>query len=218
VVLCAISFFSAVKHFKPKKHMISVYNIKPKFQQLLKPLLQGLYRMGVTANHLTIVAILLSALLGSLMIIIESRIVYMVVALGLLLRMALNALDGMMARTYNMQSKTGEILNELGDVVSDIFIYLPMITWPGLNIYVVIAFVLLGVINEFAGLLAKVVGGERRYDGPMGKSDRALLFGLICLIKFFWNGINTYMNYIFLISLVLLLISTYSRLKNSKNK
>ena len=29
---------------------------------------------------------------------------------------------------------------------------------------------------------AQALGGSRRYDGPMGKSDRALLFGLIALL------------------------------------
>jgi len=33
--------------------------------------------------------------------------------------MALNAIDGMLAREHHMQSKLGAILNELGDVVSD---------------------------------------------------------------------------------------------------
>jgi len=43
----------------------------------------------------------------------------------LLLRMALNALDGMMARQFNLQSKMGAALNEMGDVVSDIVLLLP---------------------------------------------------------------------------------------------
>ena len=50
----------------------------------------------------------------------------LLVPIGLLIRMALNALDGMMARTYNMQSKLGEVLNEIGDVISDLFIFIPL--------------------------------------------------------------------------------------------
>ena len=107
--------------------MISMYKIKPKFQQLLKPLLDWLYRRGVTANQLTVAAILLSFGMGvSLWYADIWHYGYLVVPIGLLLRMALNALDGMMARIYNMQSKLGEVLNELGDVVSDMFIYIPL--------------------------------------------------------------------------------------------
>jgi CDP-diacylglycerol--glycerol-3-phosphate 3-phosphatidyltransferase len=32
-----------------------------------------------------------------------------------------------------------------------------------------------------AGVLAVQVGAERRYDGPMGKSDRAFVFSVIAL-------------------------------------
>lgn len=43
----------------------------------------------------------------------------------LFIRMALNALDGMLARECNQQTRLGAILNETGDVISDIALYLP---------------------------------------------------------------------------------------------
>ena len=42
--------------------MISMYEIKPKFQQLLRPFLDVLYKKGITANQLTLMAIILSVL------------------------------------------------------------------------------------------------------------------------------------------------------------
>ena len=33
--------------------------------------------------------------------------------------------------------------------------------------------------HEMAGVVAVQIGAERRYDGPMGKSDRAFTFGLL---------------------------------------
>ena len=36
-------------------------------------------------------------------------------------------------------------------------------------------------VSEMAGALAPMVGAARRYDGPMGKSDRALVFGVLGL-------------------------------------
>ena len=195
--------------------MISVYNIKPKFQQLLKPILASLYKMGVTANHLTLFAILFSAALGVGFWYHPYGKMFLVLPAGLFFRMALNALDGMMARTYNMQSKLGEVLNEFGDVVSDLFIYLPLIKLASVKWYFVLGFVILSILNEFAGVLAKVISGERRYDGPMGKSDRAFLVGLICLLYFFWNDIHLYINYVFTGAIILLLWSTFNRLRNS---
>jgi len=198
--------------------MISVYNIKPKFQQLLMPVLRVLYSWKITANHLTILAILLSAALGIGFWLHPFGKMLLVIPVGLLLRMALNALDGMMARTYNMQSKMGEVLNEFGDVVSDMFIYLPLLKLPGVKWYLIVGFVMLGILNEFAGLLAKSISGERRYDGPMGKSDRALLTGLTCVLYYFSVPMELYINYVFIGAMALLILSTFNRLKNSFKK
>src|ERR1035437_3487264 len=118
----------------------------------------------------------------------------------------------------NMQSKIGEVLNEFGDVVSDLFIYLPLIKLSGVEWQVVVGFAVLAVLNEFAGVLAKIICGERRYDGPMGKSDRAFLVGLICLIYYFYPPINLYISYVFAGAILLLFVSTFSRLKNSLKK
>ena len=152
--------------------MISMYEIKPKFQQLLRPFLDVLYKKGITANQLTLMAIILSFGIGvSLWIADDWRFGYLIVPVGLLLRMILNALDGMMARIYNMQSNLGEILNEIGDVISDMFIYIPIMAIPNVSPEIVCLFVGLSVTNEFSGIFGKVLGENRRYDGPMGKSD-----------------------------------------------
>jgi CDP-diacylglycerol--glycerol-3-phosphate 3-phosphatidyltransferase len=135
--------------------------------------------------------------------------------LALLLRMALNALDGMMARTYNMQSKAGEVLNEIGDVISDLFIFAPIGILFKIDPIILIVFLLLSAVNEFAGILGKAVSGERRYEGPMGKSDRALVIGLVALISFFSEALLPYTNYIFGVILVLLIISTAVRIRKT---
>ena len=196
--------------------MISVYQIKPAFQKILQPLLRSFYRLGITANQITIAAIFLSIGLGSsFMIFHDYRIVLLILPLGLLLRMALNALDGMMAKQFNMQSKLGEVLNELGDVISDLAIILPFVILPHTNASIIILFAVLSVLNEFSGVIGKAIGGERRYDGPMGKSDRALLIGIFCITAFFWNSILIYTNWIFGIASILVIVSTITRLKNS---
>jgi len=41
------------------------------------------------------------------------------------------------------------------------------------------AIVLLAVLTEFVGVTGASLGASRRYDGPMGKSDRAVVFGVL---------------------------------------
>lgn len=196
--------------------MISIYKIKPKFQQLLKPLLEWLHKKKVSANQLTVSAIVLSLGLGLCLWFSETwHFGFLMIPIGLLIRMALNALDGMMARTYNTQSKLGEVLNEIGDVVSDMFIYIALMKIEGVLPEVVIAFVSLSIINEFAGFMGKVISSERRYDGPMGKSDRALIIGLLCLILFFTPLNAILLNSILGGAIILMIISTIIRLKKA---
>ena len=196
--------------------MISVYKLKPKFQKLLQPLLLLLKRMGVSPNHITVFTIIFSIIIGYILFLgIQDRFWFLIVAVGLFLRMMLNALDGMMAKQFNLESKLGEILNEIGDVISDIAIYFPFIYFESIKSEYVIIFIFLSIINEFCGVLAKLISGTRRYDGPMGKSDRAFLVGVICIIIYFTDSILIYLDYVFIISIFLMLMSSYLRLTKS---
>lgn len=196
--------------------MISVYQLKPRFQQLLLPILNQLHKKHITANKITLVAIVWSALIGGLLFMSTNHPAYLLfVALGLLVRMALNALDGMMARNFNQQSKLGEVLNELGDVLSDTIIFCALFSFSYASNMLVFLFIVLSIINEFAGVLAKLISGTRRYDGPMGKSDRALLIGLWCLLYFIFPIIGFAFNTVLFVAIILLLISTYKRVSNA---
>ena len=196
--------------------MISIYHIKPKFQKLLQPIVVTLRGMNVTPNMITLFSIFFSIIISYFLWISQvNSIFYLFVSFGLLIRMALNAIDGMMARQYHLQSKTGEILNEIGDVISDSVIYFSIISFSTLDIKIAIFFIIMSIFNEFCGLLSKVISGERRFDGPMGKSDRAFLLGFICIIFYFTDILNSYMNYIIGFSSILIVFSSYLRIIKS---
>jgi CDP-diacylglycerol--glycerol-3-phosphate 3-phosphatidyltransferase len=160
----------------------TIYQLKPKFQALLRPLSGALHRGGITANMVTLAAAFGSAAYGAWMALAGSLWPFLLLPLALLVRMALNAIDGMLAREHDQQSKLGAVLNELGDVVSDAALYTPFVLLPGVRHELVAAVVFLAVLTEFAGVLGQVVGAGRRYDGPFGKSDRAFAFGALGLL------------------------------------
>jgi CDP-diacylglycerol--glycerol-3-phosphate 3-phosphatidyltransferase len=161
----------------------SLYDLKPAFQQCLRPGVRLLADAGVTPNQVTAAALLLSCLLGGMIALFPTqRWPLLLVPAGLLLRMALNAIDGMLAREYGMQSRFGGLLNELGDVCSDAALYLPFGLVPGVQPHLLVPTVVLAGISEMAGVLPVQIGAGRRYDGPMGKSDRALVFGVLALL------------------------------------
>lgn len=163
--------------------MASIYDLKPRFQGLLRPLTAALARGGVTANQVTVGAVVLSLVAGALLWRYPARPVALIlIPAALFARMALNAIDGMLAREHDQRSRLGAVLNELGDVFSDAALYLPFAVVPGMDPRLVVGIVLLAVIGELTGVVGIQVGASRRYDGPMGKSDRAFAFGLLALL------------------------------------
>ena len=156
--------------------MASLYQLKPVFQTLLRPLANTLARGGISANQVTLAGLIWSLAIGAVLALNPAN------QWVLLARMALNALDGMLAREHGMQTALGGLLNELCDVASDCALTLPFVlVLPQAAAWVVLLTVL-AVLAEFAGVVAQVLGGSRRYDGPMGKSDRAFLLGVVALL------------------------------------
>jgi CDP-diacylglycerol--glycerol-3-phosphate 3-phosphatidyltransferase len=199
--------------------MISIYNVKPKFQQLIKPVMEFLHRKKFTPNHVTLLALFGSILTGGYVYFNEGWSYLVVVPVFLFIRMALNAIDGMMARAYNQQSPLGEVLNELGDVLADLAIFYPLLIKFGIDKHpnLLVVFIALMIINEFVGVLGKAMGGARRYDGPMGKSDRALFFGLLCVMVFWFPLVLSWIYYLVILVVLAMLLSTITRIKNSLN-
>lgn len=166
---------------------MSIYALKPKFQALLRPLTGALARSGVTANQVTLAAAIISVALGaSVAWRAPERAPFLLLPLWMFLRMALNAIDGMLAREFGQKSRLGAYLNELTDVVSDSALYLPFAFLPPFSPLWTGIVIVLAVISELAGVLGPAVGASRRYNGPMGKSDRAFVFGALGL----WAGLG----------------------------
>lgn len=160
--------------------MLSIYQLKPRFQNLLRPLVQRLFDRGVTANQVTLSAAVVSVFIGLLLAAFPERLwLFALIPLWMLLRMALNAVDGMLAREFGQQSTLGAYLNELCDVIADAALFLPFALLPGVSPTLVVVLVLFALISEYAGVMGPMVGASRRYDGPMGKSDRAFCFGVL---------------------------------------
>lgn len=194
--------------------MISIYALKPKFQNLLRPSVVRLAARGVTANQVTLAAAGLSILVA-LVVAWQAHHswIFVLIPIWMLLRMALNAIDGMLAREFGQQSKLGAYLNELCDVAADSALYLPFALILGVPPLLVIAVVLMAALVEYAGVLGLMVGATRRYDGPMGKSDRAFVFGLLGLLVALNVFDTRWVAVVLWLVLALLVYTLYNRVR-----
>jgi len=191
---------------------MTIYDLKPAFQNLLRPSCRALANAGVTANQVTMAALLISVVVGALFALNPAtRWAALLIPIWLFLRMALNAIDGMLAREHGMQSELGGFLNELSDVAADAALYLPFAMVAGVSPMLVVVTVILSLLTEMAGVVSVQVGASRRYDGPMGKSDRAFVFGLFGLLLGLGVNPGWWADAALLVVALLTMLTVYNR-------
>lgn len=196
---------------------MTIYDLKPKFQDLLRPIVHKLFNAGITANQVTLAALLLSIIVGLVLFFFPNPHLFILLPFVLFIRMALNAIDGMLAREHQQKSHLGAILNELGDVLSDIALYLPFAIIFPQALWLILLILLLSLLTEFIGVTAQAIGASRRYDGPIGKSDRAFIFGALGLFVSIFPQLllANWINYLFVLLSLLLFYTCYNRIRRA---
>lgn len=193
---------------------MSLYQLKPRFQALLRPVTGTLHKGGVTANQVTLLACAVSVAVGVLVAAKAAAAwVFFLIPAWLALRMAFNAIDGMLAREFGQASRLGAYLNELCDVLSDAALYAPFALLPGSNAWLVGTVILLSAMSEMTGVLGAALGGPRRYDGPMGKSDRALVFGVLGLLAGLGVAMDNALDWIWMALIALVAFTIANRVR-----
>jgi phosphatidylglycerophosphate synthase len=106
------------------------------------------------------------------------------------LRLWLNMLDGMVALASGKASKTGEIVNELPDRISDVTIFIGVahsgLCHPLTGYWVAI----FALLVAYVGTLGQAVGRQREFGGVMAKPWRmvALHIGAWITLGLLWFG------------------------------
>jgi CDP-diacylglycerol--glycerol-3-phosphate 3-phosphatidyltransferase len=102
--------------------------LKPLLRKALRPVAARLYEAGVTANQVTLTSLVGSVLLGAFLCRFAHSAMFAMLPAWLVARTAFAAIDGTLAIEFGQKSRLGGILNEAGDVVSDIALFLPLAT------------------------------------------------------------------------------------------
>jgi CDP-diacylglycerol--glycerol-3-phosphate 3-phosphatidyltransferase len=72
--------------------------------------------------------------------------------------------------------------------------------------------IVLSLLTEFAGVLAAAAGTARRYDGPLGKSDRAVVFGALGLWIAIAGSLPSWIRWLIPVLVILLVLTTVNRI------
>ena len=155
-------------------------------QRFLKPFVNILGRAN--PDLLTWIGLIFSLLAGLCFLLSENRTMLLAAIPFILLRMAFNVLDGMVARQTSKTSAHGEALAEFTDRLSDTGIFLGI----AFSIYCSVTFGLLGIIVvlivSYVGILSKAVGAQRQFGGILGKVDRLILIMVFAVAQYFFPG------------------------------
>jgi CDP-diacylglycerol---glycerol-3-phosphate 3-phosphatidyltransferase len=159
--------------------MPGIYQVKPAFQRSLGGIESWLVARRVHPDWLTYAALVLSIVGGSVMYVAPDHSwLLLLIPVIVLVRTALNALDGLVAKRTGLARPWGEVINEFSDRLSDVAILggvaLASPTLPLLGAAAIVA----TLLTSYLAILSKAAGGRRQYAGPMGKADRMLLLGL----------------------------------------
>ncbi len=195
---------------------MTIYDLKPAFQNLLRPIARWLHSFNVTPNLITLTTMVFIVTYFLLVYLNpNSKIFLALVPIVLFVRMALNAIDGMIANEFNLRSKLGGLLNEVSDVVSDAAMIMAFVSCQQLSKQLLVLMLFLSVLIEFVGVASVLVGSKRGYFGPMGKSDRAFVFGVISLLLAFSNINYNFYFYIFICINFLLVTTVVNRIRRA---
>jgi CDP-diacylglycerol--glycerol-3-phosphate 3-phosphatidyltransferase len=138
--------------------------------------------LGLTANQVTSLSLIGSVAMGVAMASDPLHpAIFVLLPLWQVLRTLLAALDGTMAVEFGQKSRVGGVLNEVGDLVSDVALVAPFAALPVFMPVLVGMIIVMALAVEGAGIASRLLGSDRRLEGPFGKIDRAVAFGFLGL-------------------------------------
>lgn len=134
---------------------------------------------GVTADAVTLSAVPV-ALLGGLCLLLSPAVpaVLVLVPVAAGLRLALNLVDGALARATGRAHARGELLNEVVDRIADLALLGPVAFLPGAQRETVLLGLSGAVLASFVGVASRAAGGARLYRGILSKPGRMALLAV----------------------------------------
>jgi CDP-diacylglycerol--glycerol-3-phosphate 3-phosphatidyltransferase len=165
---------------------VGIYQIKPTFQRSLRGLEDWLVERRIHPDWLTYAALALSVLGGLCLYFAPQRIWLLAfVPLVAVLRTALNALDGLVAKRTGLARPWGEVLNEFCDRLADVALLGGVALAEPADHLLGSATVVAVLLSSYIAILSKAAGGRRQYAGPMGKADRMVALAVAAALGLF---------------------------------
>ena len=193
---------------------LSTYTLKRQFQELLLPAQDLLIEKKLSPNQITSIAFTMNVIAAfSLMALERGSLLSLGLIAVFFLRMALNALDGMVAKKTNQMTWRGAVLNEVTDYLSDalFLLALAIYTAEAWDLWALLGFSVMA--SEFvSALVFSKPGLDKVNSGPLAKSDRTVFFG-ICLFLSFLPPASQWLEFALIVAVSLSLLTCFNRFR-----
>ena len=130
-------------------------------------------------------------------------------ALMVFLTAVFDALDGIVARTREIASRRGDLVDHTLDRVADIIIVGGIALGSLVDITLGFAAIIGILMLSYMGTQAQAVGAGREYAGLLGRADRLVVLVLVPIIQYFSDGYQEW-NYMTLMCYAFAIICTAS--------
>lgn len=170
--------------------MQGLYSLKPWYTRRLGAVVDAAVTRGLSPDLFTAVGVVGAALAG-----VALALGWWWLALPLLaLRLAGANLDGAVARARGASRPWGFVLNEIGDRLGDLLMWVGLAWWAAQHSMTALVWVLVATaaatLPTFASLSAAGAGATRRNGGPLGKTERCLLAVVGCAVPSWLVGVS----------------------------
>jgi CDP-diacylglycerol--glycerol-3-phosphate 3-phosphatidyltransferase len=165
---------------------MGIYAIKPRFRAALTGVARSLADRGYSPNQITTAGLVAGvAAVGCYGATRITPLFLIGIPVLAFVRIAANALDGLVAEIAHKARPSGELYNEIADRLADAAFIVGSALVGGVNPALAVAALAAAEFASFVGVTAKAVGTVRRYDGPMGKPDRMAIIGVAAVFALF---------------------------------
>ena len=150
--------------------------LRPVAELLLDPMVAAADRIGLTPDGVSVVAFGF-ALAAAGGFYLATPLGYLLGAISVLANGWLDLLDGALARTQNVDSRAGDLLDHVLDRYADIVLVVGLAA--GVDRYGLGLLAVTGVLmTSYLGTQIQAVGLGREYGGLVGRADRLALVGV----------------------------------------
>lgn len=164
--------------------------LKVRSLTIFQALARTLSQTSITPNQISLLSVVFAALAAiGLWCLARNASVgwFLVVAIGIQLRLICNLLDGMVAVEGGKSTQSGELFNDIPDRIADPLIlvsagYATQLLW---GIELGWAAGLLAVMTAYVRTLAVSIGAPADFRGPMAKQQRMAVLTVACVLSLF---------------------------------